>query len=180
MQYRLRKDTLTRESYWDMVSNDYNNGVVYGTDTGSIYQGTPSELPLEDYIKTVDVIVIEFAMYYGGELAYPRRLTLDLKNKKIYYATRLLSDYTDAEKSADLTDEDVQSIRDELPKHISEKQDKGAEYNLDYTFDISMKDPEYNIKCYKGNSGDEHNYPGFDAYWKKLYKEKFGEEFIFD
>lgn len=180
MQYRLRKDTLTKESYWDTVSNDYNNGVVYGTDTGRIYQGTPSELPLEDYIKTVDVIVIEFAMYYGGELAYPRRLTLDLKNKKIYYATRLLSDYTDAEKSADLTDEDVQSIRDELPKHISEKQDKGAEYNLDYTFDISMKDPEYNIKCYKGNSGDEHNYPGFDAYWKGLYKEKFGEEFIFD
>ena len=37
-----------------------------------------------------------------------------------------------------------------------------------------------NIKGYIGNSGDELNYPGFDAYWKELYKEKFGEEFVFE
>lgn len=43
-----------------------------------------------------------------------------------------------------------------------------------------MKDPEYNTKAYRGNSGDEINYPGFDAYWKELYKKKFGEEFVFD
>jgi len=159
-------------------SDPTENGVIYETDTGRIFQGTPSELPLEEYIKKADVIVIEFNMYYGGELAYPRRMALDLKNKRIYFATRFLSDYTDAEKCADLTDEDVQSIRDELPKHISEKKDKESGYNLDYTFNIRMKDPEYNIKGYSGNSGDELNYPGFDAYWKELYKEKFGEEFI--
>ncbi len=179
MQYRLREDTLAKEDYWAVAQEDYANGVVYGTDTGGIFLGTPSELPLEEYIKTADVIVIEFEMYYAGELAYPGRMTLDLKNKKIYYATRLFSDYTDAEKSADLTDEEVQSIRDELPEHISEKQEKDHEYNLDYTFTIMMKDPQYNIKGYRGNSGDELNYPGFDAYWKKLYKEKFGEEFVF-
>ncbi len=180
MQYRFRKDTLSKKDYWAVLSTDYENGVIYGTDTGSIFRGTPSELPLEEYIKKADVIVIMFYMYYGGELAYPRRMTLDLKNKKIYYATLCLSDYTDAEKCADLTDEDVQSIRDELPKHISEKHTKESEYNLDYTFGIRMKDSEYNIKGYSGNSGDELNYPGFDAYWKELYKKKFGDEFVFE
>ncbi len=180
MQYRFREDTLAKRDYWAMVSADYDNGVVYGTDTGRIFQGTPSELPLEDFIKEADVIMIEFDMYYGGELAYPGRMTLDLKNNKIYYATRSLSDYTASEKCADLTDEDVQHIRDELPGHIWEEQDKDPEYNLDYTFVIRMKDPDYNTKGYSGNSGDELNYPGFDAYWKELYKEKFGEEFVFE
>ncbi|MCR4865289.1 MAG: hypothetical protein K5921_00010 [Lachnospiraceae bacterium] len=179
MEYRFREDMLTKNDYWAMVSADYHNGVKYGTDTGRIFQGTPSEIPLEEYIKNADVINIEFAMYYGGELAYPGRMTLDLKNNKIYYATKMLSDYTVAEKCADLTDEDVQSIRDELPKHISEKKNEVNEYNLDYTFVIRMKDPEYNVKGYRGNSGDELNYPGFDTYWKELYKKKFGKEFVF-
>ena len=180
MEYRFREDTLAKSDYWSMVSTDYSNGVIYGTNTGRIFQGTPSEIPLEEYIKNSDVIVIGFQMYYGGELAYPRRITLDLKNKKIYYAEKMLSDYTEADKCADLTDEDVQSIRDELPKHISEKIEEVSDYNLDYTFSIMMKDPEYDIKAYKGNSGDELNYPGFDAYWKELYKKKFGEEFVFE
>ena len=179
MEYRFREDMLPKKDYWAMVSADYDNGVLYGTDTGRIFQGTPSELPLKEYIKNADVIVIEFAMYYGGELAYPGRMALDLKNKRIYYATRMLSDYTEAEKYADLTDEDVQSIIDELPEHISEKIDEVNEYNLDYTFTIMMKDPDYNIKGYRGNSGDELNYPGFDTYWKELYKKKFGKEFVF-
>lgn len=180
MQYRFREDTLATRDYWAMVSADYHNGVIYGTDTGRIFQGTPSELPLEDFIKEADVIMIEFDMYYGGELAYPGRMTLDLKNNKIYYATKLFSDYTDAEECADLTDEDVQSIRDELPKHISQQMNKDYEYNLDYTFVIRMKDNEYNVKGYRGNSGDELNYPGFDTYWKELYKKKFGKEFVFE
>ena len=180
MQYRFREDTLAKRDYWAMVLADYDNGVIYGTDTGRIFQGTPSELPLKEYIKKADVIDIEFDMYYGGELAYPGRMTLDLKNKRIYYTTRSLSDYTESEKCADLTDEDVQNIKDELPKHISEEQDKDPDYNLDYTFVIRMKDPDYNIKGYRGNSGDELNYPGFDVYWKELYKTKFGEEFVFE
>lgn len=180
MEYRFRESTLAKSNYWTSVSNDYHNGVVYGTNLGRIFQGTPSELTLEEYIKKADVIDIDFKMYYGGELYYPRRMTLDLKNKKIYFSTNRIDDYTDAEKCADLSDEDVQSIRDELPKHISEKQDYVSEYNLDYTFVIGMKDPEYNIKSYRGNSGDELNYPGFDTYWKELYKKKFGEEFVFE
>ena len=180
MEYKLREDTLAKKDYWTSVSNDYQNGVIYGTDTGSIFQGTPSELPIEEYIKNADVINIDFDMYYSGELSYPRRITLDLKNKKIYYATKSLTYYTDADMCADLTDEDVEGIREELPKHLSEKVEKVTEYNLDYTFTIRMKDPEYNTKAYRGNSGDEINYPGFDAYWKELYKKKFGEEFVFD
>ena len=175
MEYRFREDTLAKKDYWATVSTEFENGVIYGTDTGRIFQGTPSEISLEEYMKKAEVIVIEFAMYYGGELAYPRRMSLDLKNKKIYFATRLLSEYTDAEKCADITDEEVQSIRDELPKHISENKNEEHEYNLDYTFVIRMKDPEYNIKAYSGNSGDELNYPGFDAYWKELYEKKFGD-----
>ncbi len=180
MEYRFREDTLAKKDYWATVSTEYENGVTYGTNTGRIFQGTPSELALEEYMKKAEVIVIEFDMYYGGELAYPGRMSLDLKNKKIYYATRLLSEYTDAEKCADLTDEEVQSIRDELPKHISENKNNEHEYNLDYTFVIKMKDPEYNVKIFSGNSGDELNYPGFDAYWKNLYEKKFGEEFDFE
>lgn len=180
MQYRFREDTLAKSDYWTMVSADYSNGVIYGTDTGRIFQGTPSSISLEEYIKKADVIVIEFGMYFGGELAYPRRITLDLKNKKIYYAAKMLSDFTDADKCADLSEEDVQSIRDELPKHISEKMKEVSNNNLDYTFCIMMKDSEYNIKGYRGNSGDEINYPGFDAYWKELYQKKFDEEFVFN
>ena len=63
MQYRLREDTLAKEDYWAVAQEDYANGVVYGTDTGGIFLGTPSELQLEEYIKTADVIVIEFEMY---------------------------------------------------------------------------------------------------------------------
>ena len=180
MEYKLVGVSLSNKDYWTKVSNDYHNGVTYGTDTGSIFQGTPSELPLEEYIKNADVVNIDFDMHYGNELAYPRRITLDLKNKKIYYATKRLTYYTDADKCVDLTDEDVESIREELPKHLSKKVENVTEYNLDYTFTIRMKDPEYNTKAYRGNSGDEINYPGFDAYWKELYKKKFGEEFVFD
>jgi len=180
MQYRFTEDMLEKSDYWTYLSEDYESGVKYGTYPGSIFAGTPSELPLAEYINKADVIVIEFEMYYGDELYRPRRITLDLKNNKIYYDTVFSSDYTDADKSANLTDDDVQSIREELPKHISEKIEEVSDYNLDYTFSIMMKDPEYNIKAYKGNSGDELNYPGFDAYWKELYKKKFGEEFVFE
>ena len=180
MHYRFRKYTLAKSDYWSELSDDYENGVIYRTDIGSFLYGARSELPLNDYIKTADVIVIEFQMSYGSELQYYRSITLDLRDKKIYYSTRNMSDYTDADKCSDLTDEDVQSIRDELPKHISENQGEVSGYNLDYSFEIMMKDSEYNNKYYRGYSGDELNYPGFDTYWKELYKKKFGEEFVFE
>lgn len=180
MEYRFREKSLGKKDYWTDMSIDYNIGVVYGTNTGRIFCGTASELPIEEYLKDADVIVIEFDMYYGSELYTERRITLDLKNKKIYYATKLFFEYTDADKCADLSDEDVQSIRDELPKHISDNQGDVTEYNLDYTFEIMMKTPDYKIKGYRGNSGDEINFPSFDAYWKELYKKSFGEEFVFE
>ena len=180
MHYRFRKDTLSKNDYWSELSDDYENGVIYRTNTGSILYGTQSELPLNDYIKTAEVIIIEFQMSYGSELQYGRRIAIDLKDKKIYYSTKNMSDYTDADKCSDLTDEDVQSIREELPKHISEKQEEVSGYNLDYSFEIMMKDSEYNNKFYRGYSGDESNYPGFDAYWKELYKKHFGKEFVFN
>ena len=181
MEWRVSEKKLGKKDYWTDMSNDYNNGVVYGTDAGSmIFLGTASELPIEEYLKDAELIVIEFHMYYGGELYYPRRITLDLKNKKIYYATKLFLNYSDADKCADLSDEDVQSIRDELPKHISDNQGDVTEYNLDYTFEIMMKTPDYKIKGYTGNGGDGINFPGFDAYWKELYKKSFGEEFVFE
>ncbi len=180
MRYRFRKDMLTDRDYWADLSADYDNGVIYRTSTDSILRGTRSELPLKDFIKKADVIVIEFQMSYGRPLEYGRRIALDLKDKRIYYSTKNLSDFTDADKCADLTDEDVQSIRDELPKHISEKQEEISEHNLDYRFSIMMKDSEYNNKYYRGYSGDELNYPGFDSYWMDLYKKKFGEEFVFE
>ena len=178
--YRFNKASLTKNDYWAELSKDYENGVIYRTSANSILYGVPSDLPLEEYIKTADVILIEFKMSYGSELQYGRRVAIDLKDKKIYYSTKNMPDYADADMCADLTDEDVQSIRAELPKHILEKQEEVSGYNLDYSFEIMMKDSEYNNKFYRGYSGDEINYPGFDAYWKELYKKEFGEEFVFE
>lgn len=180
MEYRYRENALGK---WDLgtdIRTEYSIGKVYGTNVERIFRGEASDLPLEEFMQNADVIVMDFSIYNGGELCYPGRISLDLKNQKIYYTTQNKSDYTDAEKCADLTDEDVQSIRDELPKHISQVKDEVSEYTLEYTFTISMKDPEYNVKYYYGNSGDEHNFPGFDKYWKDLYKRSFNEEFVYE
>ena len=60
MKWRFREKSLEKEDYWTDMSIDYNSGVVYGTDTGRIFCGTASELPIEEYLKDADVIVIEF------------------------------------------------------------------------------------------------------------------------
>lgn len=179
MEYRYREDSLSKWDLGTKVKNYYANGKVFGKDPGRIFQGEASQLPLDDYMNIVDVIQLDFSMRYGNELSSARIMTIDLGDKKVYFAEKQYNDYTQAEKSADLTEEEVQSIRTEFGKHIADNNGGVSNTSYDYSFIINMKATDYSSKFYRGESGDETNFPGFDEYWKELYKEKFGEEFEF-
>ena len=119
-------------------------------------------------------------MHYGSELAYGESMVIDLKEGKIYYTRQNIDDYINYELSAELSAEDVESIRSELPTHIDENNGLG-DYGMsgDYTFMIKMNAADGTVKYYDGNQGDEEHFPGFDTYWKTLYKTYFGEEYEF-
>ena len=163
----------------DMLSA-YELGLIYGYNVNSIFQGPSSEEALVDYMKQAEVIEFSFGMHYGSELAYGESMVIDLKEGKIYYTRQNIDDYINYELSAELSAEDVESIRAELPTHIDENNGLG-DYGMsgDYTFMIKMNAADGTVKYYDGNQGDEEHFPGFDTYWKTLYKTYFGEEYEF-
>lgn len=180
-EYGYKEDSLAK---WDLgsdVKTEYANGVKYGLDPYKIFRGDTSSLPLEEFIVNADVVQFDFDMRYGSELSSQRVMTLDLKNKKAYFTGNLGFDYTVAEKNADLTDDDVKLIRENLPKHIVENSDASIkDISKNYSFRIKMKANDYSTKFYRGEFGEEERFPGFDEYWIKLYKKCFNEEFVFE
>lgn len=164
-----------------LVEKCYKRGDVFGNDVGALVNGNESSKPLEDFISDTEIVAIEFDMRFGEELSYAEQMIIDFKNSKIYYSQKQGGlDYTQSDFSADLTSEQMGNIREELLIHINENAET-ASYgsSSDYSYTIRFVDAMKNKKSYKGDAGDEVNFPGFDAYWKQLFKDSFGEEYKF-
>ena len=156
----------------------YKTGKPMGEDLGSLFHGPISELKLNEYIKNADIILFDFNMRLGNELYSPSKMIIDLKNKMIYFTYKETEKYKESEMCAELSDEDVQRIREELPKHIVEGNGVGSNgVSNEYSFIINMKAADYSTKAFSGDCGDEEHFPGFDEYWKELYRQCFDEEY---
>lgn len=165
-----------RENYYrDEVILFYKVGKDMDEYLSSMFHGSISDLPIEEYMKNAAFIDFEFDMFRGQEVNF---MVIDLKNKMIYFTRKNSQFYKEYEMQAELTDDDVKRIREELPKHIVEGKGYGT-YGVsqEYCFRINMKANDYSTKFYNNDYGDEEHFPGFDDYWKSLYREYFGEEY---
>lgn len=179
-EYNITSDQLGRGHMERILLEAYKNGEVFGYDVNSIFQGPGGKEAIADYMKQAEVVQFYFGMHYGSELAYGESMVIDLEESKIYYTRNNMDDYINYELSAVLTATDVEDIRAELPTHIDENNGVG-DYGVsgDYSFMIKMNATDGTVKYYDGDQGDEEHFPGFDEYWKSLYKKYFGEEYKF-
>lgn len=176
--YRLCYEDMQKDqkNLWgNKVISAYKAGDDLDKYLGSMFHGPESELSLEDYMDNADIIAFEFNMVRGQE---SNKMLIDLKNEKIYFTRKSSEEYKEFEMQANLTDDDVKRIREELPKHIVEGKGYGT-YGIsqEYYFRIHLRADDYSTKFYNNDYGDEEHFPGFDDYWKSLYREYFGEEY---
>ena len=177
-EYLIRDDITQKDEkkvFGTQVQTDYKNGVKYGVNLGKIFRGPSSQLPIDEYMKNADIISIEFGLKDETGTNQLDMLVIDLKNQKMYQSNNNISDsnYTNIENAVNLSEEDVKAIREELPSHISEDGQGNYGVSKEYSFIIRMKADDYSTKFFNGDCGDELHFPGFDDYWKSLYKKYF-------
>lgn len=179
-EYDITEEQLGIGNIKELLMHSYQSGKVFGHNVNRIFDGPESEESLEKYIEKMEVLHIRFDRYYG-EYSSREHMVIDLKEKKIYYSELDVQDYTSYDMSADLSDEDVESIREELPKHIDESigYSKPEVYG-EYSFGIFMNATDDTTKAYYGDIGEPEAFPDFDEYWRGLYKKYFGEEYKFE
>lgn len=137
----LERDEKERLKKW--LLRDYENGVLYGYDINSIFQGEASNEKLSEYMKQAEVIMFRFGMHDGSELFYDQIMVIDLRDGNIYFSRgreeEHTNDYINFELSAELSDDDIAAIRKEIPEHIEENKGVGDfGMSIDYSFRIKM------------------------------------------
>lgn len=137
----LERDEKERLKKW--LLSDYENGVLYGHDINSIFQGEASNAKLSEYMKQAEVIMFRFGMHDGSELFYDQIMVIDLRDGNIYFSRgreeEHTNDYINFELSAELSDDDIAAIRKEIPEHIEENKGVGDfGMSIDYSFRIKM------------------------------------------
>ena len=179
--YEVEHDEI--ESYRMHAVNAYYNGESCGKNLERIFYRNPSsDLPLEDFMKNADVILMDFHTPGPDYLLEPMlTVVVDLENKKIYSKgpedPYSCDDYTKMKKSADLSDEDIEKISEELPLHIKENiPPKNYSELPDYFYEIKIKAKDHSAKVFEGYQGANERFPGFDDYWEELYEKYFGEK----
>ena len=164
-----------------LIEKCYERGDVFGHDLGALLNGNESDKSLIEFIHDTEIVAIEFDMRFGEELSHAEQMVIDFKEGKIYYnQTQGGLDYTQSDFRADLTSEQMDGVKEELLAHIDENAEN-ASYgsSSEYTYIIRFVDAFKNKKTYRGDAGDEVHFPGFDAYWKQLFQNTFGEEYKF-
>ena len=162
----------------------YENGVLYGYNINRIFQGKASNENLSEYMKQAEVIMFDLEIHDGSELVFGQIMVIDLRDGNIYFSRgreeEYTEDYINFELVAELSDDDIVAIRKELPEHIEENKGVGDfGMSVDYSFRIKMLAADGTTKYFDGDSDDEEHFPGFDGYWKGLYKKYFGVEYEF-
>lgn len=178
----LKRDKTENLKYY--LLTDYENGIIYGYNINRIFRGRKaSDEALSEYMKQAEVILFDFSMHDGSELAYGRVMVIDLREGKIYFShgreKEYTQDYINFELAAALSEDDIAAIRKELPAHIGEDKGVGDFGMDDYGISIRMLAADGTVKYFDGHSGQEEYFPGFDEYWKGLYKKYFGKEYEF-
>jgi len=167
-----------------ILKKHYEEGKVYGYSLANKF-GTKNVKPdtkIEDFIYNTDYIYFDFAHYTSStDACYFDKMVIDFKHKIICYGGDEFN-YSDGENilKANLSDEEISEIREEIVKHINTNnmasELKPTERNY-YSFNlwfISDKDGNVGVRGY---GFDEKGYPGLDGYWKGLYKRYFGEDY---
>ena len=161
--------------FGNKVQSDYilNNDCFKYVSTN--FYGAESSLPISVYMDNATMIKIEFA-YADGELEATQTAIIDLKNQMIYYDRFGIDTLEDADLSAPLSEEQVAAIREELPQHITEFAADGEwKDSMDYSVFFEMRDDKYERKFIAAYGCESPKIPGFEEYWKNLYKTSFLE-----
>ena len=138
--------------------------------------GQISEKKLTEFIKEANWIYIVFNLPspQQDEFGYSENMVIDLKNSMIYFNAND-DNYRDAELSAQLSDEDIESIYLEFPQNVGEYVN-GITPCLEYRYHIYVVDGNKNQLNFNEYVSDEDNI-AFDKYWKNLYKKSFNKEY---
>lgn len=139
---------------------------------GIKYPPERTDLPLEDFIYEARWIYINFLFTDpedGSEIK--EDMMIDLAHKMIYFNCDF-TDYRKAELVAELTDEDIERIRQGLPPTVI---NYGLPYDIciDYEYEISIVNYRSQSLYYYSTVPDEYNL-AFDAFWHELYEYCFG------
>ena len=179
--YDVTQEKMEKYNLGRTLSNIISSGIDrhLGYDLSIIEShGRKSDKKLEEFIYDVNWIYITFsyASPDNDEFGYGENMVIDLKNKKIFFNSKI-NNYSEAELSKDLTDSDIEEIRKEFPQNVGEYVE-GIKPCLDYGYHICFVDKNKNQLNYNEFVSDEKN-KAFDSYWKKLYQQYFGKEYIF-
>ena len=165
------------------LKDDYEKGVVYGysLDTRFLVSNMIDKNDLSDeFFDNTEYIFIEFTRSMKSSDVYKYELmSINLKNNKIYYGGDRRN-YSDADdiQSADLTEEDKKAICDEIRNHINVNAPDDRKREMEaYSFKLWIFSENNQYVGFESTDKDENGFPGFDTYWKELYKKYFGEEF---
>ena len=135
---------------------------------------TDNKVSAEEFIKDAKLIYFEF------EFPVPKsnetkteNLIFDLWNNKVYFNADT-DNYRDAEARAELKDEALKSIREDLLKNVGP--DDGNKYHdLKYSYLVCIIDSEGKYMRFTVRARNSVN-TLFDTYWRTLYKMCFGKD----
>lgn len=173
-----KNGNVTAESLMSYYSRTY--GIGCGSNIIANTEIEENTEDISDYINKAEVICINFDVggccgaLYSGEI-----LVIDLTRGRVL-SNHESEDYSDFQMSEELSNSEIESIREEFPKHIDENKKTSVSGNYSYKeyyrFDMQVFGTDGSVKNYRGEIGDAC-YPGFDEYWKSIYKECFGKEY---
>lgn len=175
-EYQIKESDLHKENYADTLRSLVKAGKAddIGYYIGKIrFPAETSDLPLEDFIYEARWIYIDFVYAdpeNGSETS--EDMMIDFAHKMIYFNCNY-NDYRDAEFTAELTDEDIERIRQGLPPTVI---NYGLPYDIciNYEYDIRITDYRSQSLYFCSTVPDEYNL-AFDSFWHELFEYCFGK-----
>ncbi|MBR4341935.1 MAG: hypothetical protein IKP88_04345 [Lachnospiraceae bacterium] len=172
-------------NYYEHMKIDYEAGTVYeySPDTRLKIKTFLSNVDPQEFMDHYQYVFIDFEHLLPiSKTSVLEIMCIDFDHMKIYFAGDYL-DINDEENimAAQLTDEDKATIREGILEHVNFDAPNTRRLDTDsYTFTIWIVSDERECVKLSGTDLDEIGFPGFTKYWKDLYKQYFGTDYVFN
>lgn len=176
--FAWKKEDLEAAKLDYVCKDSFSKNEQYGYSIGNRMYGYAVNAKLSEFMPNTKYIYMDLAINdSGNELTHFTSLVIDFNHHIICYGGSPDS-YNTSDYVAELTEEDEKMICREIVKHVSDDLVK-SETNIEanYSFFLRFIDDGGNYMTYQGNDKDENNFPGFDEYWKTLFKHYFKAEY---
>ena len=172
----------TNWNYYDHIKEDYDAGIEYdySPDTKLNIKTYLTDVDPQEFMKVSQYFFIEFDhRLKETNSTVLEIMCVDFEHMKIYFAGDYLNYDTDSDiMRAELKEEDKDEIRAGFLEHVNFNPPFDRMINIDnYSFTLWIVSDERECVQLKGTDLDAIGFPGFDDYWKDLYKKYFETEY---